>query len=383
MAAHPTDSRALVAWLTSAHGPPEFVQCVETALADVDPGAGSGAAANKDTAAFRKAKVWKQLRTCTFAVSKYTIGDAVYSADKEAWWDQQGVDMVEEAVRGIRIQQGGSKVAPTEVAGKLLTHAECVALLGQGAWQTFATNIEAGDLAGAITALGAEGLWPAMILRAFTCFKDVEGAVVPSKEWERQQVMKTLQSADRLLAEAIEGEITTSFPAIRTVTLEFVDRVRRAISKVDDPVAALCGGMAAMLECTETQLDQMNWAAVSVALSCTLTVWGKMMGPHIGGAAAVNNVPGPLREWALSDGSFARWPDHCHGQPAKPMSLLRQVVLPRLRVWMVEYWKYLRTGKGRPAQTLGAYFGPDVIDYDREYRLMGDALAKFRLTCSL
>ena len=47
------------------------------------------------------------------------------------------------------------------------------------------------------------------------------------------------------------------------------------------------------------------------------------------------------------------------------MSLLRQVVLPRLRVWMVEYWKYLRTGKGRPAQTLGTYFGPDVIDYDR------------------
>ena len=120
-----------------------------------------------------------------------------------------------------------------------------------------------------------------------------------------------------------------------------------------------------MLECTETQLDQMNWAAVSVALSCTLTVWGKMMGPHIGGAAAVNNVPGPLREWALADGSFARWPDHCQGQPAKPMSLLRQVVLPRLRVWMVEYWKYLRTGRGRPAQTLGAYFGPDVIDYDR------------------
>ena len=28
---------------------------------------------------------------------------------------------LEEAVRGIRIQQGGSKVAPNEVAGKLLT----------------------------------------------------------------------------------------------------------------------------------------------------------------------------------------------------------------------------------------------------------------------
>ena len=57
MAAHPTDSLTLVAWLASAHGPPEFVQCVETALADVDPGAGAGAVVNKDTAAFRKAKV--------------------------------------------------------------------------------------------------------------------------------------------------------------------------------------------------------------------------------------------------------------------------------------------------------------------------------------
>ena len=27
---------------------------------------------------------------------------------------------------------------------------------------------------------------------------------------------------------------------------------------------------------------------------------------------------------------------------------------------------------------MGAYFGPDIIDYDREYRLMGDALAKFK-----
>ena len=63
--------------------------------------------------------------------------------------------------------------------------------------------------------------------------------MIPDKEWERQRIMKVLQSADLLLAEAIEGEVTTSFPAIRTVTLEFVDRVRRAISKVDDSVAAL------------------------------------------------------------------------------------------------------------------------------------------------
>ena len=45
---------------------------------------------------------------------------------------------------------------------------------------------------------------------------------------------------------------------------------------------------------------------------------------------------------------------------------------------MVKYWKYLRTGKGRPAQTLGAYFSPDVLETDREYRLMRDALAKFK-----
>ena len=125
------------------------------------------------------------------------------------------------------------------MAGKLLAHAECVELLGQGVWKTFATNIESGDLAGAITALGTEGRWQAMILRALTCFKDAEGSVIPDKEWERQRIMKVLQSADLLLAEAIEGEVTTSFPVIRTVTLEFVDRVRRAISKVDDSVAAL------------------------------------------------------------------------------------------------------------------------------------------------
>ena len=47
MAAHPIDSLTLVAWLASAHGPPEFVQCVETALVDVDPGASAGAVANK------------------------------------------------------------------------------------------------------------------------------------------------------------------------------------------------------------------------------------------------------------------------------------------------------------------------------------------------
>ena len=35
-------------------------------------------------------------------------------------------------------------------------------------------------------------------------------------------------------------------------------------------------------------------------------------------------------------------------------------------------------GKGRAAQTLGAYFSPDVLETDREYRLMGDALAKFK-----
>ena len=58
-----------------------------------------------------------------------------------------------------------------------------------------------------------------------------------------------------------------------------------------------------MLNCKEAELDHMNWAAVSVALTCTLTIWGKMMGPHIGGAAAVANVPGPLREWALADWS--------------------------------------------------------------------------------
>ena len=85
--------------------------------------------------------------------AKYTVGDAVYSANKAAWWEHQGVDLVEAAVRGIRSQQGGSKVAPKEVAGKLLAHAECVELLGQGVWKTFATNIESGDLAGAITTL--------------------------------------------------------------------------------------------------------------------------------------------------------------------------------------------------------------------------------------
>ena len=71
---------------------------------------------------------------------------------------------------------GGSIVAPKEVAGKLLAHAKCVELLGQGVWKTFATNIESGDLAGAITALGTEGRWQAMILRALTYFKDAEGS---------------------------------------------------------------------------------------------------------------------------------------------------------------------------------------------------------------
>ena len=73
------------------------------------------------------------------------------------------------------------------MAGKLLAHAECVELLGQGVWKTFATNIESGDLAGAITALGTEGRWQAMILRALTCFKDAEGSVIPDKEWGRER----------------------------------------------------------------------------------------------------------------------------------------------------------------------------------------------------
>ena len=101
--AHPADSHELLAWLASEHGPPEFVQCVETALADMDPSS-AGAVANTDTAAFRNAKMWRQLRTCTFDISKYTVVDAVYSANKAAWWEHQGVDLVEAAVRGIRSQ---------------------------------------------------------------------------------------------------------------------------------------------------------------------------------------------------------------------------------------------------------------------------------------
>ena len=50
------------------------MQCVETALADVDPGAGAGAVANKDTAAFRKAKVWKHSSSIACGSARLTGG---------------------------------------------------------------------------------------------------------------------------------------------------------------------------------------------------------------------------------------------------------------------------------------------------------------------
>ena len=45
-----------------------------------------------------------------------------------------------------------------------------------------------------------------MILRAFTCFKDAEGAVVPSKEWDRQQVMWERQQEQKEAAAVAEEQ---------------------------------------------------------------------------------------------------------------------------------------------------------------------------------
>ena len=367
----PADARSLWHWLQGADGPQDtFAQAVDAQMRGV--GIIKTPAPNPYTD-FHLQEIWatiEDIPSPPLTVAEFSCGAQVYKADPREWWKRQGVPLVRKICQYARIDAGGSNLTVKEASGKTLSQDECVHIVSTAQWQAFRAAVNAGDVAMAIASIDGKDTVDMQIMRGTLMVADCVGVKIKETEREKKVVFSVLRGFEAIVNRVHQGTIKSNFVTRAIVPLNFVEDVRNLISGIDDVRGALRGGMAELLECKVTELKDQPYAAINLALRTVVQCWYTMIGSPIGDEA-VRNVTSPVTEWALQDGTFARWVEFISTGPhTKPcaMSLIEAIIMPRLVEWFDVYWSALRGAVATgPATTLAAFFEPREwmrVDFD-------------------